>query len=562
MIIQPIIDLVAICARKDVKNVILSPGSRCAPLTLAFARHPDIHCRSISDERSAAFVALGMAQQLKKPVVLVCSSGTAALNYAPAVAEAYFQQIPLVVITADRPPEWIDQWDGQTIRQQNIYGRHIKQSFDFPDHFGHTDIVWHAHRIGNEAINIASNFPEGPVHINIPIREPFYPEDLEEFDFNRPIPIVNKLDTCTKLSSESVVKLKNELERFHRIVIIPGQQAPDQSILGLLNQLASQQKAVVISDTISNMQAGNTITHHDQILPAVDHAAFSPDLIISFGKSIISKPLKNFLRSSGAEHWHIQPAGYSPDTYQGLVKIIPSSVKDTLELLVQSTHKIDEAFHHRWYHADKRMEKAIQNVMEQGDFGEWKAIYRVLQQLPQQSKLHLANSMAVRYVNFLGARPQEIICNRGTSGIDGSNSTAVGCTFTTKEFVTLITGDMAFFYDRNAFWNNYTTNNLRIILLNNHAGGIFRIIKGPSQQPELKEFFETTQSLNAENLAKDFEFDYTAVKTEKELNDGLLGFYAPSIRPKIIEVFSDSTKNAAILSKVKSALKGFMDVEK
>ncbi len=501
-----------------------------------------------------------MAQQLKKPVVLVCSSGTAALNYAPAIAEAFFQQIPLIVITADRPPEWIDQWDGQTIRQRNLYGQHIKQSFDFPDHSEHKDVIWHAHRISNEAINTAANFPEGPVHINIPIREPFYPESEEAFDFYRPVPLVNPLKSDTSLSSESKVKFQNELERFNKIVIVPGQQAPDKGVMVLLDQLVSAKKVIVVSDTISNMQSENTITYHDQMLPVVDHANFSPDLIISFGKSIISKSLKNFLRSSGADHWHVQPAGYSPDTYQGLTKIIPSTAKDILELLLQSPHKIDNDFQARWHLADKSMEKAIKKLMEKENFGEWKAIYRVLQQLPHQSKLHLANSMAVRYVNFLGARPQEIICNRGTSGIDGSNSTSVGCALTTKDYVTLITGDMAFFYDRNAFWNNYTTNNLRIILLNNHAGGIFRIIKGPSQQPELEEFFETTQSLNAANLAKDFDFDYTSVKTEKELMNGLTNFYHPSIRPKIIEVFSDSAKNTAILSRVKSALKEFIDI--
>ena len=181
MILQPILDLVAICAKKGIENAILSPGSRCAPLTLAFARHPDIHARSIPDERSAAFIALGMAQQLDQPVVLVCTSGSAALNYYPAIAEAFFQQVPLLILTADRPPEWIDQWDGQTIFQKNVFGRHVKRSFDFPDSFSNSDQLWHAHRIVNEAINLSKAFPAGPVHINIPLREPFYTENGEEF---------------------------------------------------------------------------------------------------------------------------------------------------------------------------------------------------------------------------------------------------------------------------------------------------------------------------------------------------------------------------------------------
>ena len=184
MVLQPIIDLASICVLKGAKNVILSPGSRCAPITLAFARHPDIHTRTIPDERSAPVIALRIAQELGQPVVLVCTSGSAAYNYAPAIAEAYFQQVPLIVITADRPPEWIDQWDGQTIRQTEIYGKHVKGFLQFPDEFGHPDKVWHANRIVNEAINIACQFPFGPVHINIPLREPFYPENTESFDYS------------------------------------------------------------------------------------------------------------------------------------------------------------------------------------------------------------------------------------------------------------------------------------------------------------------------------------------------------------------------------------------
>jgi 2-succinyl-5-enolpyruvyl-6-hydroxy-3-cyclohexene-1-carboxylate synthase len=193
LIIQPILDLVSLCAKKGIKNAILSPGSRCAPISLAFARHPDIHARTVSDERSAAFIALGMAQQHEKPVALVCTSGSAAYNYAPAIAEAFFQQIPLLVITADRPPEWIDQWDGQTIRQAEIFGKHVKGFFSFPDEFGHPDKIWHANRLANEAINLACEYPAGPVHINIPLREPFYPETGEEFDFNQEIRCIETL---------------------------------------------------------------------------------------------------------------------------------------------------------------------------------------------------------------------------------------------------------------------------------------------------------------------------------------------------------------------------------
>jgi 2-succinyl-5-enolpyruvyl-6-hydroxy-3-cyclohexene-1-carboxylate synthase len=199
--------------------------------------------------------------------------------------------------------------------------------------------------------------------------------------------------------------------------------------------------------------------------------------------------------------------------------------------------------------------KALPAALSELEFGEYDALYNFLRKVPSSSKLHLANSMAVRYANLLGKRSQEIICNRGTSGIDGSNSTAVGCTFTTKDPVTLITGDMAFFYDRNAFWHNYAMPNLRIVVINNHAGGIFRLIDGPAKQPELEEFFETRQRLNARHLAEEFGFGYSLVKTKEALDRELIHFYEPSLHPKILEIETSSPKNAAILKQVKEKIK-------
>lgn len=562
MILQPIIDMAVICSKKGIKNVILSPGSRCAPITLAFARHPDIHCRTIADERSAAFIALGMAQQLEKPVVLVCTSGSAALNYGPAVAEAYFQQIPLIIITADRPAEWIDQWDGQTIRQENIYGKHVKASYNFPDGFSLPDKIWHAHRMVNEAINQANGYPCGPVHINIPLREPFYPEGNENFSFEKKIKLFDDLKAQTVLSDDSKSQLKASLDKYKKIAIVPGQQRPNPPINALLKKLIQDKKAVVITDVISNLQSEDSITYHDVFLQAQEeNAELYPDLIISFGKSIISRSLKSFLRKSEAAHWHIQTSGYIPDTYQHLTKHIPTSPLYLLQYLVDNSPTTDETFFVQWKNADSKVRQHLPEIMDNAEFGEYKAVYECLKHIPSPSKVHLANSMPVRYVNYIGTRneQQEVVCNRGTSGIDGSNSTAVGCIFTTKDPVVLITGDMAFFYDRNAFWHKYSLPNLRIILLNNHAGGIFRLIDGPSRQPELEEFFEISQSLNGQLLAREHGFDYYHAEDEGTLREILKGFYHQSITPKILEITSGSKQNAKIFDQIKAAVKQVFD---
>jgi 2-succinyl-5-enolpyruvyl-6-hydroxy-3-cyclohexene-1-carboxylate synthase len=554
--VQPFLDLAATCAKKGVEHAILSPGSRCAPLTLAFARHPDIHARTISDERSAAFIALGMAQQLGQPVVLVCTSGSAALNYYPAIAEAFFQQVPLLILTADRPPEWIDQWDGQTIFQPDVYGKHVKKSFQFPDSFSNEDQIWHAGRIINEAINISRQNPAGPVHINIPLREPFYPTEDDKYVFPIHPREFTTVTSQSQLSEESLKHIKNRLNEVNRLVIVPGQQKPNAKVQSLLNELAKTKRAVVITDSISNLQGDHTVNLHDHWLGNEDlHQDLAPDLVITFGKSVISKSLKQFLRKSETSHWHIQPDGHAKDTYQRLTRILACSPATFLTWLLQNIPVQNPDFFSKWNDLESKVNQALPLAFDSVEFGEYPALFFLLKKIPPSSKIHLANSMAVRYVNFLGKRNQEICCNRGTSGIDGSNSTAVGCTFTTKDPVTLITGDMAFFYDRNAFWHNYTTPNLRIVVLNNHAGGIFRLIEGPAKQPELEEFFETKQQLSANHLAEEFGFHYIKVKTRDELESALSDFYEPSIHPKILEIETSSAKNAEILKQVKEKIR-------
>ncbi len=556
MILPQITDLVAICAKKGIQNAILSPGSRCAPLTLAFTRHPHIHTRTISDERAAAFMALGIAQQLEQPVVLVCTSGSAALNYYPAVAEAFFQQIPLLILTADRPAEWIDQYDGQTVFQPEVYGKHVKKSFQIPDLSSNPDQLWHSSRIVNEAVNLAQQFPQGPVHINIPLREPFYPEKGEAFVFPEKPRVFNLVKSKTIPTEESLIKLKSRLEIVKKILIVPGQQRPNPQLQELLDQLSKKQKAVIVSDTISNLQSDYTITLHDHWLghPVITEE-LKPDLVISFGKSVISKSLKLFLRKTQTSHWHIQEDGNAKDTYQRLTRNIESEPLFFLNWLNENLGNQNSKYYQTWHSLEKTVSANLTQILQKEVFGEYAALANCLGKTPLLSKIHVANSMAVRYLNFLGKRNQEVICNRGTSGIDGSNSTAVGCTFTTKETVTLITGDMAFFYDRNAFWHNYTMPNLRVILLNNHAGGIFRLIDGPSNQPELEEFFETKQNLTAQHLATEFGFFYSKVVNQEELEASLIDFYSDSLHPKILEIETSSKKNAEILKLVKEKIK-------
>ncbi|WP_299700816.1 2-succinyl-5-enolpyruvyl-6-hydroxy-3-cyclohexene-1-carboxylic-acid synthase [uncultured Pontibacter sp.] len=561
MVLQPVVNIAEICARKGVVNVVLSPGSRCAPLTIAFARHPKLTVRTVSDERAAAFIALGMAQTTGRPTVLVCTSGTAALNYAPAVAEAYFLQVPLLVLTADRPPEWIDQLDGQTIRQQQVYGQHIKRSFDFPVALEHPDAVWHTERMVSEALNEAVAFPPGPVHINVPLREPFYPADGEALQYDEQVKVIEEDHNPYELSQMQALKFEQEMLYYKRVLIVAGQENHDPKLLQSLQTFISSTGAVAVGDIISNtQQLPGVVRHHDAILACPDPEkmqALQPDLLITFGKSIISKSLKLYLRQYKPKaHWHIQPAGQVADTFQSLTRIIRCTPGSFFRSMAGCTRE-DSGYIKAWASIEIKAGNFLKEFSTVAPYSELTAISRVLKTLPKQSNLHLANSMAVRYANILALQPQQdvqVYANRGTSGIDGSTSTTVGCALSSKRITTLLTGDMAFFYDRNGLWHNYLSANLRIVIINNHAGGIFRLIEGPKRQPELEEYFETRQQLDARNTALDFGLNYTACQSLEELEQILPAFFAPDAGAGILEIFTNSKSNAAEFAAYKQAL--------
>jgi 2-succinyl-5-enolpyruvyl-6-hydroxy-3-cyclohexene-1-carboxylate synthase len=564
MILQPIVNIAQICAQKLLTYVVASPGSRCAPLTIAFARHPKIKTLTISDERSAAFIGIGIAQQLKHTVGLVCTSGSAAYNYAPAIAEAFYQHVPLLVLTADRPPEWIDQLDGQTIRQQEIYGKHVKKSFNLPVSYDHPDTVWQIERIMSEAINLSMTYPAGPVHVNIPLREPFYPAPEETLTYENNIKIISQVSSQPSINDQTWEALLKDWQKFDKKLIIGGQAGhasiPHEAIL----RLSSKTYTPVIGDVISNLHGLETsVRYPDIFLAQKDEKLLEnlqPELLITYGKSVISKNLKIFLRKYKPKtHWHIQPNQEVADPFQTLTHIIEVHPDYFFENLAKKTEATPKAsskeYFKLWADQDSKARNYIEKFAQEETFGEFSALEKVMQKLPENSLLHLANSMSVRYANFIGLSPRqrgvEVFANRGTSGIDGSTSTALGAALANPNPVVLITGDMSFFYDRNALWNNYLPKNLRIVVLNNHAGGIFGLIDGPSRQPELEEFFETTQKLNAELTAKDFGMDYLYCNNFKELNNNLPDFFKMDQKAKILEIETDKNTNKQIFNKFK-----------
>ena len=562
---QPIYNIAELCSQKGLANAILCPGSRCAPLTLAFARHKKIKCRTITDERSAGFIGLGLAQQTQNAVILVSTSGTAAYNLAPAVAEAYFSNTPLIVFTADRPSEWIGQHDGQTIHQQHLFGKHVKAFYNLPQDYDHGDDTWAINRMVNEAVNIAMEYPQGPVHINAPFREPLYPVNSIKYDKNvRVIAPIHHDKSISKAVSEYI---KAQWKKCRRVLIVGGQQKKNSALLARLKSASNKHSLPVAGDILSNLHSlKGTIRHADLFLgqcPEPVRRSLRPELLITFGDSVISKNLKLYLRKFPArEHWHIQPAGIVSDTFQQLTKIIrttPETFFEMLESLPARKSADDSAqqdYLARWGAEEKRAAGVLKSFLPGANSGELDLAASVLKQLPETCNLHLANSMAVRYANIAGLAPSQsnvrVFSNRGTSGIDGCTSTAIGHSLGSNVPNILITGDLAFFYDRNAFWNNYPVPNLRVLLLNNHGSIIFKMIDGPGSLQESDEYFVTRQTLNARAICAEFGFNYLSAEKDKGV---IKTFLKPGRTANVLELESDIDKNKKLFDRLKQQMK-------
>ena len=526
---QILLNISEVCYRKGIFIAVISPGSRVAPLTLAFTRHPHFKVYTISDERSAAFVGLGIAQQKNRPVILCCTSGTAILNYAPAISEAFYQNIPLLVFTADRPPEWIHQQDGQTIMQTNTYQSYCRGSFSLPYEYIHPDANWHFFRIISEAINLCTSYPKGPVHINVPIREPFYPKE-NTFPTPGGVPkIINEISSKYSLPKKTIKYLQKVMQKYKKILIVCGQQ--EHIKLKLLKKF-NQFPYPVISDIISNgHNFKESIRGHDSFLRNISYhkaKTLQPEVLISFGRSIVSKNMKVFLRRYPPKiHLYIQKAGQVADTFQTLTHIIRTSPIYFFKKIAKKTvlpRDINE-YSTKWTTYDTKIKNLIPDFFRRQDFSELEAIYLILKALPKNWHLHLANSMTVRYANLINSLESsrtKVFSNRGTSGIDGSTSTFIGHSIVSSRIIhLLITGDLAFFYDRNAFWNQYIGSNIRIIILNNHGGIIFKHISVPENLLEIDDYFVTKQHYNAQLLCQEYKLTYFRASNRKMFETNL-----------------------------------------
>jgi len=573
--------LAAILVAKGIEQVVVSPGSRNAPVIILFGANKALQLISVADERSAGFFALGLAMQSHKPVALLCTSGSAVLNYAPAIAEAYYQKIPLLVITADRPADLIDQGDSQTIRQQNVYANYIRKSFNLPVTIQTDKDEWYFDRLVNEAVDRTLYPAPGPVQLNLPLDEPLY-------DINLPaeqpeVRVISYIPGITGIDVPTLDELANHWNKASSKLILVGQMPPDGEIRQLLKELAADPTVAVLTESTSNLTEPEFINCIDRTLaqiPPERNDEFKPDILLTIGGAIVSKKVKAMLRAMQPEqHWHINPdpEDFHYDTYQSLTSTIALQPEVFLQqLLSMVVHKgvaamsgntqfttVDEAigisiadtadqtsYSLKWKQADELSALRHAVFMDSLKFSDLKVYEHIFNRLPEASSIHLANSTPVRYGQLFNLRPSlTFYSNRGVSGIDGCNSTAAGFAYNQQGPVVVITGDIGFFYDSNALWNTNLPGNFRIIVINNGGGNIFRIIDGPNGYDELEPFIETNHQLETAGIAANFNIPYYRVQSEEDLIEQFPVFFAPqaSGRPALLEVITNNKLSAQTL---------------
>ena len=524
-----------------ITDVVITPGSRNAPFSISIANTPFFETYSIVDERSAAFFAMGLSQQSKKPTVLICTSGTALLNYAPAIAEAYYQRIPLLVISADRPEEWIDRGEGQSIRQNNVFQNYSDYSAClFADEkeasIQNRDIIQKTFQY------LLSN--NGPVHLNVPFQEPLYElidcEELPSFHFetkNNAVDVLKEVEESLEL-----------IRHANRIMVLVGQHVYED-FSKELEQFNQLQQVVVLTETHANVNIENAFPCIDRLIMGLGGNAqqtLAPDVLITIGTNVISRKIKAILRKAKAKHIQVGLNEKPMDTFDCIefqCNLTPHEFFNSFKEI-----KSKSEWKSKLISIQENQIKQVEAWLSVAAFSDISVFSSLLKFIPDGTDVQMGNSSVVRYIQLFNQNKNvTYFGNRGVAGIDGSTSTTIGAAWKTKKPTLLISGDLSFHYDSNAFWNNYLSSELKVIVINNGGGGIFRIIDGSKDTEHLQQYFETAHSSRSiKGIADLYSLNYFCAANNDELNEVLPLFFNQS-NVSVLEIFTPKEDNPKAL---------------
>ncbi len=548
--------LIDVMEAHGVKDIVCSPGSRNTPLLIAAAAREIIRKHVVIDERSAAFMALGLSMVSRRPVALICTSGTAPLNYAPALAEAFYQGVPLIAVTADRPEQWIDQDDSQTLRQTDLFSNFVKKSYELPA-IGEDDseMQWFANRLGNDAMIVATTPKEGPVHINVRLSDPL---GRKTDRLSQGVRTISILSADAIGDKEKIRTLALEASS-KKILFVAGFMPPDSRMQKSASDFCSLPNVAAMTETLSNLHLSVGATDIDSVLTAYDDNILdsaAPDIVITTGGALVSRKLKEYLRrnSSHTEHWAIGHSHTTADCFMAMTRRIEVDPARFLRQLfavmrknVRTPIPSNHSYSSIWNDLRGRASEAKNDFISKVPWSGIKAFKTIFDRLPRQCNLFLSNGTSVRYAQILCHNlPHASYCNRGVSGIDGSTSTAVGGAVAYPGMTILITGDMSMAYDINALSLPGIPDRMKIIVFDNNGGGIFRFIPTTSSLEEREEYFCTPPILPLRQLAEAYGWNYAEADNEKQLSEILPSFFSSPHRT-ILRVIVNGEVSARIL---------------
>jgi 2-succinyl-5-enolpyruvyl-6-hydroxy-3-cyclohexene-1-carboxylate synthase len=540
---QNALQLISLLKQNDIKTVVISPGSRHIPFAHSVENDSFFNCYAIIDERSAGYFALGLIQKIGKPVVICCTSGTAALNYTPAVAEAYYQRLPLIIITGDKPFRSLHQLPGQMVPQVTPFKDIVKKSVDIFEAKEIDDIIY-INRMINEAFIELHWDGDGPVHINLQASSPLDNFSTKDIPIARKI-FKKKIDLLKSNEIDEIIKTMNN----KKILFLYGQNKPissdEESILSIFFEKLC---CVVVADNISNIHGKHIFTCSNLLYSKIslsERKYFSPDIVITYGGELVSKEI-NKLFSNKTTHWHIDEKNDIIDQFNILnTQYIGCLKKFALMInnkMVEANKNIE--YFERW----NLLRNGI--IFENRSWSDLLVLEKVNKYLPESSSLHIANSNSIRNMQFVEVKASvKVFCNRGTSGIDGCMSTAAGYAAANEGITLLIIGDLSFFYDSNAFWNNHHSKNFKVLLINNNTGELLRLFYGKKSIPSFSPLFGISK-INAEHYAKLHGIEYLSAKNLEEFDETLTKFFTVSKVPVILEVFVSGYETEKALSEI------------
>lgn len=541
-----------------IEDIVISPGSRNAPLVNQFIKSGYFNCSSCVDERSAGFKALGIAIAKQKPVVLTCTSGTAMLNYLPAVCEAYYQGVPLVVLSADRPQEWIDQGDGQTIRQQGALGSYVTKGIQLNPPKSEHDYWLIKRSLGDAFCSPEFVLQKRPIHINCSFEEPLYGSNKlqEKLSFRE------VLNPEILSNPEKFDELAARINQSSRVLWIVGQldAQAGKLVSKELTKIAAFKQHAIISETTSNLDPG--ISHSSCIDRSIvpienDFDSYQPEVLIHLGGPIVSKKIKQLLRGNKAKYTvRIHNTAYDEDTFMGLNLSLIGQPPLTLAAITKLLKNQESSgYNEVWSKHIQGTVKAHDAFMKQLPYSDLMLFRELLKLFKAKDHILWGNSSVIRYAQLFEYPPEiKHLANRGTSGIEGLSSTANGYACAVKDSVYLVSGDISFFYDINGL--DTAPENLKVILINNGGGNIFRIINGPDSMTRFEDFLETHHNKNAKHLAAHFGFKYLNCDNSEGLAQCIEELKSTDGKA-ILEVFTPRIENPEVLASYFKYLKNY-----